>query len=281
MSRRVVLLASALISLPLLLSACGSSTSATPATPQAAVESVYHQAVSTASSYHVVYTVSSSHTGKNDITLTTVGNVYDSPKPTSSYESMTITAAEPGHSNVGGLLVRVDKGTLFMNADGFKMSGIKKIPGWSSISLNSYRQDITRGISSAFTPVVPIHQSKLLGSLLKAGKFVSSGTTTVAGHQVHTYAVTLTTSKFSNAAYGTEAIDLSRALELFSVKTPVTFTVDIGSGNRLALVGAAFTGTIFGVSLDTAITIQYTNYGATFSVTAPKQAKPVSNLTTL
>lgn len=286
MNRKTVLSVSSLLSLPLLLAACGSTASSEPAnakpsTPQAAVEAAYHQAVTSPNSYHLTSTVTTMHNGALMQTTTISGNVYDSLKPNGSYGALTVATVIPGQSNEGSMSEIIDNGNLYINATGFRFNGVRKIDGWVSIPIAKYHSDLNNNTKSSFFPLVSIHQSELLGSLLKSGKFVSAGTTTLAGRKVDSYKLTLTTTQFAHAAYGTMAKGIVRTIEAFSVKAPITFTVDVGSGNRVAFIGTTFPATIFKIPVTLTINQQCTDYGVKFSVSPPKSAKPVTSLSVL
>ncbi|MHB1731925.1 MAG: hypothetical protein ACYCU8_00455 [Ferrimicrobium acidiphilum] len=284
MNRKTVLSMSALLSLPLALAACGSTASSEPAkpvTPQAAVEAAYHQAVTSPNSYHLTSTVTTTHNGALMQTTTISGNVYDSLKPNGSYGALTVATVIPGQSNEGSMSEIIDNGNLYINATGFRFNGVHKINGWISIPIVKYHSDLSSNTKSSFFPLVSIHQSELLGSLLKSGKFVSAGTTTLAGQKVDSYKLTLTVAQLAHAASGTMAKGIVRTMEAFSVKAPITFTVDVGSGNRVAFIGTTFPATIFKIPVTLTINQQCTNYGVKFSVSPPKNAKPVTSLSVL
>lgn len=284
MKRNTAVFASALLSLPLLLAACGSTASSAPtkpATPQTAVESAYHQAVTSPNSYHLTSTVTTTHNGALMQTITISGDVHDSLKSNGSYGALTVATVIPGQSNEGSMSEIIDNGNLYVNATDFRLSGIHKINGWISIPVAKYHSDLSSNTKSSFFPLVSINQSDLLGSLLKSGKFVSAGTTTLAGQKVDSYKLTLTATQFAHAAYGTMAKGIVRTTEAFSVKAPITFTVDVGSGNHIAFIGTTFPATIFKIPVTLTINQQCTNYGVKFSVSPPKNAKPVTNLSVL
>ena len=286
MNRKTVLSVSSLRSLPLVLAACGSTASSEPAntkpvTPQAAVEAAYHQAVTSPNSYRLTSTVTTTHNGALMQTVTVSGDVHDSLKPNGSYGALTVTVVMPGQSNEGSMSEMIDNGNLYINATGFRLSGIRKINGWISIPIIKYHSDLSSNTKSSFFPLVSIHQSELLGSLLKSGKFVSAGTTTLAGQKVDSYKLTLTVAQLAHAASGTMAKGIVRTMEAFSVKAPITFTVDVGSGNHVAFIGTTFPATIFKIPVTLTINQQCTNYGVKFSVSPPKSAKPVTSLSVL
>ena len=286
MNRKTVLSVSSLLSLPLVLAACGSTASSEPAntkpvTPQAAVEAAYHQAVTSPNSYRLTSTVTTTHNGALMQTVTVSGDVHDSLKPNGSYGALTVTVVMPGQSNEGSMSEMIDNGNLYINATGFRLSGIRKINGWISIPIIKYHSDLSSNTKSSFFPLVSIHQSELLGSLLKSGKFVSAGTTTLAGQKVDSYKLTLTVAQLAHAASGTMAKGIVRTMEAFSVKAPITFTVDVGSGNHVAFIGTTFPATIFKIPVTLTINQQCTNYGVKFSVSPPKSAKPVTSLSVL
>ena len=286
MNRKTVLSVSSLLSLPLVLAACGSTASSEPAntkpvTPQAAVGAAYHQAVTSPNSYRLTSTVTTTHNGALMQTVTVSGDVHDSLKPNGSYGALTVTVVMPGQSNEGSMSEMIDNGNLYINATGFRLSGIRKINGWISIPIIKYHSDLSSNTKSSFFPLVSIHQSELLGSLLKSGKFVSAGTTTLAGQKVDSYKLTLTVAQLAHAASGTMAKGIVRTMEAFSVKAPITFTVDVGSGNHVAFIGTTFPATIFKIPVTLTINQQCTNYGVKFSVSPPKSAKPVTSLSVL
>lgn len=292
--RRIVLPVTAVVALPLLLSACGSAsisakTSTAHLSHQAAVAAAYRVAGASPTSFHLNETVNITVNKKGYGGSTISGDVYSDPSHTSgSYASLTENLSALGKSE-GNLLTRIKNNNVYINAGGIHLSGVSITPGWKVISLSNYFAGLNSASSSSVSPTITTSaQSSLLGSVVNGAKITASGSSTVGGQAVNVYTASISYPKLIKAlstSKGVLASALSKVLSLYHMTGTATVTIDIAKSNdRVASVAAVFTSTFAPVKgsptkyhFDLAVQQQYSNYGVKFTVKTPASAKTVTN----
>jgi hypothetical protein len=288
---RFVLPAAVLISLPLVLSACGGASQAA-VSPRTAVETAYHAGATTSDSYHLNERVTVSINQKPEATTSVVGDIYNNPtKPSSSYATFSTSYSTAG-KNSGPLLILVKNNQTYFNASGFHLSGVKTTPGWKTMPMSTYLNDQNSVSSSSITPVISMHaQSNMIRTLLQGAKFSSDGTVTVNGKTVNKYTASTTVAQFSHdisSTSGQLAISLARILSIYHLAGPITFTVETNNNDHLVAIDASFSasfkpsaGSATNYQLGINIQEQYSHYGLSFSVHKPTAAKSITSFSAI
>ncbi|WP_308464469.1 hypothetical protein [Ferrimicrobium sp.] len=290
--RRIILPATAVVALPLLLSACGSTSaiiSTAHLSPQAAVDAAYRVAGASPTSFHLNETVNITVNKKGYGGSTISGDVYSDPSHTSgSYASLTENLSVLGKSE-GSLLTLVKNNNVYINAGGIHLSGVSVTPGWKVMSLSNYFSELNSASSSSVSPTITTSaQSSLLPALINDAKISASGSSTVGGQAVNVYTASISYPKLIKAlstSNGVLATALSKTLSLYQMTGTATVTIDIAkSNNRVASVAAVFASTFAPVKgsptkyhFDLAVQQQYSNYGVKFTVKTPASAKTVTS----
>lgn len=291
--RRIIPPVTAVVALPLLLSACGGTTSASTSTahlsPQTAVDAAYRVAGASPTSFHLNETVNMTVNKKGYGGSTISGDVYSDPSNVSgSYATLTENLSALGKSE-GSLLTLVKNNNVYINAGGIHLSGVSITPGWKVISLSNYFSGLNSASSSSVSPTITTSaQSSLLGAVVNAAKITASGSSTVGGQAVNVYTATASYPKLVKAmstSKGVLASSLSKVLSLYHMTGTATVTIDIAKSNgRVASVAAVFASTFAPVKgsptkyhFDLAVQQQYSNYGVKFAVKTPASAKTVTN----
>jgi hypothetical protein len=181
-------------------------------------------------------------------------------------------------------------GTLYVNANGIHASGASVTPGWKSLPLSSYLNQLSSGSSSPVSPSITTSaQSSLLGAAIDGAKITPNGSSTVAGQAVNVYTVTIPYQKLVQGlskSKGELAFALSKVLSLYHMTGTDAITVDITkSTNRIADVSSVFSSTFAPVKgsptkyrFDLAVQQRYSNYGVKFTVNAPASAQSITSL---
>ena len=302
--RRIVLPVTAMAVLPLVLAACGSTsttstktannassqTSASRLSPQAAVDAAYHSAGASPTSFHVDETVGIAVDGKNYGGSTISGNVYSDPSsPSSAYASLTESVLAADNKSEGNLLMLLKNGSLYVNAGGIHASGLSVTSGWKVMPLQTYVNNIGGTASSTITPTaIRSNQSSLLTAIISSAKITSSGSSTVGGQAVNVYTATAPYAKLIPAmvkAKGVLSSSLGAALSAYHVTGDAKLTIETTkSTNQIANIDGVFSATFAPVQGSStkyhfviSVQQQYTNYGVKFTVTPPASAKAITS----
>jgi hypothetical protein len=297
--RRIIFPVTAIAVLPLVLAACGSTsttstktssqTGAAHLSPQAAVNAAYHAAGASPASFHVDETVGIAVNGKNYGGSTISGNVYSDPSnPSASYASLTENLSTLGKSE-GGLSMLLKNDKLYINAGGIHASGLSVTSGWKVMPLQTYISDIGGTSSSTITPTaIRSAQSSLLAALVSSAKITANGSSTVNGQAVNVYTATVPYSKLIPAmakAKGVLSSSLGAVLSSYRTTGDAKLTIETTkSTNRIADINGVFSSTFAPVKGSStkdhfviSVSQQYSNYGVKFTVHAPASAKTVTN----
>jgi len=278
---------------PLLLAACGSSSTAKTGSsnlsPRLAVKTAYHSAGTKPESFHVNEVVSVTVDGKAYANSVVAGNVYSDPANTSgSYASLTEQLSTLSKSE-GSLSMLLKNDTLYVDASHIHGSGISVSPGWKAISLSNYSSGIKQMASTSIVPtMIENGQPSLLKAALNGAKVTTGGSATVAGQPVNVYTVSTTYTNLVKAMFkskGELATSLAKVISLYHMNGTAIVTVDIAKhSDHLAAVGIVMKSTFApvkgsSVKYNFDISIQQTNsnYGVKFSVSAPATTKTVTN----
>jgi len=293
--RRIVLPVTAIAVLPLVLAACGSTsttssqTSSSHLSPQAAVDAAYHAAGASPASFHVDETVGITVNGKNYGGSAISGNIYSDPSnPSASYASLTENLSTLGKSE-GSMLMLLKNDRLYINAGGIHASGVSVTSGWKVMPLQTYISEMGTASSSTITPTaIRSAQSSLLAALISSAKITANGSSTINGQAVNVYTATVPYAKLIPAmakAKGILSSSLSTVLSLYHMTGDAKLTIETTkSTNRIADINGVFSSTFAPVKgsptkyhFVISVSQQYSNYGVKFTVHAPASAKTVTN----
>lgn len=286
----------AAVALPLVLAACGSTSSSasTATSPKQAIAASYKIASTQADSFHVVESTLATLNGKDVAVTTTSGNIYANPSNTSAdYANITAAYTTNGTSD-GSFQIMVKNNHAYFNLDGLHIpNGAKLASGWVVVSLPTYLKSSATATNQAVSSPIPLEsRANLLKILLDHGALSSAGTQKVDGHLVNKYVATISVANFEKAitsSSGQLAQELAHLMEIYHLAGNMHFSVGVNSNDMPVYVNTSVVASFKGSSSSSASTYhlglsineQFSNYGVSFNVQPPAHAKTLTNFSSL